>query len=191
MRRPSFQRKKTYRPPRQLSDQPCKCGCGKVTALAREDNPKTGVKKGQPQDFLPGHWKQANQVSSLQIIQDVRRVMAMVGSGDTAHDDLREEQYFQRGHGKYSRWVVYQRFNGFEALLAEVHSRYKPLKPLAMQKWGQKFAMPAYKPGRRTCLACDREFDSWDSRNRKCGACRQLLVHLEDDSEGVYELMLP
>jgi hypothetical protein len=33
----------------------CECGCGKPTLLARQDDTKRGLKKGQPQRFIRGH----------------------------------------------------------------------------------------------------------------------------------------
>jgi hypothetical protein len=33
----------------------CQCGCGQRTGLARDNNPRLGYVRGQPQRFAPGH----------------------------------------------------------------------------------------------------------------------------------------
>jgi HNH endonuclease len=33
----------------------CRCGCGQNTGLAKQNDPERGRKKGEPNDYLPGH----------------------------------------------------------------------------------------------------------------------------------------
>lgn len=167
----------------------CACGCGQPTKLYTETDPRIGAVEGKAAHFLKGHNKK--MVSSEEIIADVQRVLRETIDRDKWPDgDTRITTYLAFDSNTYSRSTIYHHFGTWINLLKSALP--KPSRPyhenIDMHNVPEQ---QLYTYTSRTCLQCNRTFESWGAANRKCKVCRQSVVHVTDNEVEAYIISLP
>ena len=66
----------------------CKCGCGVSTTLWEQSRSKKGVKKGQPRDFIRGHYQAIRKIKEKASCHPERDIKAsgLCGSCYSDHE---------------------------------------------------------------------------------------------------------
>lgn len=166
----------------------CACGCGRETPLYSKTDPRIGAVKGQPARFIKGH--RVRNGTAQEIIDDVKRVLAITESREFPYGDLRGTTYFSAGMGKFCRDTIYIRFGNYAGVLECIF----PDGIFSQNQKNQTVveSVREYKYVSRTCLNCDKAFMSWGPENRKCEHCLRLPSHLKSEkNDESYELCIP
>ncbi len=156
----------------------CACGCGYETTICTKNDTRIGAIKGQPNRFLKGH--KVRRGTAQEIIDDVKRVLALTECHEFPNGDTRGTTYFTPGIGQFCRDTVYGLFGDYasvlECIFPEGIFKRRNKNSNAIE------AIRKYQYELRVCLKCEVEFMSWGPENRKCEHCLGLPSHLEGDS---------
>jgi hypothetical protein len=169
----------------------CECGCGEETLLYTTTDPRIGAIKGQPARFVRGH-RMRKKATMQEVIDDIKRVLALTECHEFPSGDLRVSTYFTPGMGRFSKDTLYSIFgsypNALEYIFPEgVERRQNKLKVSVEAE--RKYV---YTP--RTCLApdCGKTFMSWGAENRRCEDCATAKDYTDgDEYDEPYELCIP
>ncbi len=168
--------------------QLCACGCGYETTICTKDDKRIGAVKGQPNRFLKGHKVRKGTVQ--EIIDDVKRVLALTECHEFPSGDTRGTTYFTPGIGKFCRDAIYAKFGDYAAVLEYIFPDGVFKRNNKNKTAVEAVRQYVYEP--RTCLKCDRTFMSWAPENRKCEHCLNLPSYTQGDDDGeTYQFCIP
>ena len=107
----------------------CKCGCGKKTSLVKQTETRMGLIKGNPRDYLPGHWMRGKLLDKKPGYSHGHTVNGDLSPTYRSWHGMMQRCFYSK-HIEYHRYgargiTVCERWKDFNSFLADMGERPK------------------------------------------------------------------